>query len=347
MLASLDSDKHNFGQTVRLMERASGLWFRKPRPVFWEYLFFGKTSPLKKYFSEPNATGRSLDKYLFNLEVEIEAEWIGHSRGVPRAQDVSVSEEHFYAFGVLLGYSFLFGIRDLHRHNLILTPTHMQVIDAEVVLTNLTLPHETVLLPFKDIGFETCGASLIANSIREISQAQRRELFRGYFDLFAVAFKNHTEILQELKSVVDATPVRVILRNTREYTKHLNGHSLIKDLLNEERVQLARGDIPYFFKRLGKRDLFWISSEDGAALPVDGLGVFQADIDRHALLPETLLRNKDIIEKKMVQGAFLLQKLLVDDTEYEFQWNHKPIRFNLSGLTNESTGRQFLKASPS
>ena len=182
------------------MERSSSLFFRKPRPVFWEHLFFGQDSVLKPLFSEVGANGPfDLGSFLFNLEVEVESEWLGYSREIQRS-DTPLTDQHFYSFGVLLAYAYAFGIRDLHKFNLIKTKTHLQVIDAEVVLANLILPNETVLLPFKDVPFEDCGANLLVNSLEQLSADRRRLIFAGHFDLFAVIFKKQNILLEQLSA---------------------------------------------------------------------------------------------------------------------------------------------------
>lgn len=344
MLPIVDADKHNFGQMVKPTERASSLWYQKPRPVYWEELFFGKNSPLKTFFSGIGQNGKqSLEKYIFNLEIEVQSDWAGYSKAVPRLSNLKITDEHFYSFGVLLGYSFLFGIRDLHKFNLILTESHLQVIDAEVVMTNLLLPNETVLLPFKDVAFNLCGISLICESLESLTPQDRWLIFAGYFDVFASAFQKQSEICETIQESSRNSPIRVIVRNTREYTKHISGESRITDLMLEEEAQIARGDIPYFFKKLGDENLFWISSKNGESQVVNNLGVFKSDVARHASSAVNLVGTQDLVEKKMVQGAFLIQKKLFDKEKYEFLWNQKSLVLDSSACINGFTDRKFFK----
>jgi hypothetical protein len=348
MLKFIDADKHNFGQSVKLMERASGVYYQKPRPVYWEKLFFGKTSSLAELFNAVGENGNApISKYLFNLEVEIESEWLGFAKDVRRSTSTAVTTEHFYGFGVLLAYAYVFGIRDLHTNNLILTDTHLQAIDAEIVLTDLVLPHETILLPFKDVEFDRCGASKLATAMDEFSKDGRREILAGYLDAFAIFFRKQIEIQQTLETSLLTTPARVIVRNTREYRPYLNGSAPLDDLLPEERIQIERGDVPYFFKICGDQNLYWLSESNGAKSIVSDLGDYAPDIARHAQSPEKIIGTPSVIERKMVQGAFLLKKLFHDNAAYEFAWNGKQILIEENGLENHATGHAFRNKSKS
>jgi len=100
----------------------------------------------------------------------------------------------------------------------------------------------------------------------------------GYFDLFAALYQNHTEILQSFENTVFSTPIRVIIRNTRNYRHHLSNQTPINDLLPEDRIQLERGDIPYFLKKCEDDRLYWISSESGNESVVAEVGSFKMDI---------------------------------------------------------------------
>jgi hypothetical protein len=344
MIPTIDADKHNFGKSVELMERAQGNWYRKPRPVFWESLFFGATSPIIPFFSEVGENGsRPTGTSLFNLVTEMESPWVGYSKEVKSALKVTPNDEHFYSFGVLLGYAYIFGIRDLHKYNLILTETHVQAIDAEVVLTDLILPNESVLLPFKDIDFDLCGARTIWPTLNEISKSAQRNVFAGYVDLFANVFKKHEEILSMLNKLNLDAPIRVIVRNTREYSRHLNKSFVLTNLLLEEAVQLERGDIPYFFKKCGDDRLYFLTDPQGAAETVADTGLFLPDIARHAEIPNKLVGNRSTIEQKMIQGLFLMEKWFNVTEAYELTWCGRSLRSQPNEIHNEFTGRTFRK----
>ena len=319
MQTHFEADRHNFGRAVEIQERASGIWFQKPRSVFWEHLFFGVDSPLRRVFDTvgPNGT-EPLSKYLFNLKVEQESLWSGAAKEVCNV-DVEPTSEHFYGFGVLLAYAYLFGIRDLHRYNLVMTETHLQAVDAEVVLTDLVLPHETILLPFKDISFELSGISRLVSSLDALAERECERLFSGFIDLLSVAFCKQDELIATMSAIDNQHPIRVIVRNTGPYRAHLRGEMKIEDLILEERIQTERGDVPYFFKRSGEDALYWIESPDLRAAAVSTLGLFEKDVKRHAVAPANLIAFPNRIQQRLVHGLLFLQrKIAAPAAQYSF-----------------------------
>mgnify|MGYP000870816767 CR=1 FL=1 len=311
-VSNIDADRHNFGVRVEKVERACGTWFRKPRTTHWEWLFFGKESPLRPHFAVIGANGTLLSDYIFNLDVEQNELWLGHSRNVPDEDGPLIS--HFYSFGILLAYTYVFGIRDLHCGNLVVTPTHLQVVDVEVVLAHLVLPHETVLLPFKQVTWQRAGVRKLISSPEQISATQAKALLSGYLDLFTLVMEKRDDILSALNASIDLrNPVRVLLRNTVEYIPE-SGATMKYGLLPEEVQQLNRGDVPYFFKMIGAPDLLWIQSPNQYA-KVESLSAFESDVVRHALQPDILLSEKLVSPLRMAQGLFLiLQKFNLKDT---------------------------------
>lgn len=274
------ADKHNFGQQVEKVQRGPDTWYRKPRTVYWEWLFFGKTSPLKTLFNEKGENGsRPLADYFFNLDIEVESTWSGYAKEVS-TENQTQTLEHFYAFGALIAYCYIFGIRDLHKQNLIMTKTHLQAVDAEVVFTALTLPHETLLLPFKNVGYEFAGIGALVNSKEELTQEQVGQIICGYWDLFSLALARKIKIEQTLAGLdFLKIPGRVIVRNTSEYKSLLDNSP--DNALSSEIEQLKRGDIPYYFKFVTDKSLYWLR-EKGRPQVEGSVGIFQRDIDRHA-----------------------------------------------------------------
>lgn len=309
------ADLHNFGKRVEKIRRDSGVWYQKPRTVFWEWLFFGKSSPLAEVFSITGENGESqLAGFLFNLETEVNSEWLGYSREQAEASVERLLPSHFYGFGVLLAYSYIFGIRDLHRQNLVMTETHLQVVDAEVVLTKLVLPSETILLPFKNIGYEFAGIGRLANSPKSLTHDQIREVFAGYFDLFKCAIRRKDEIAHALSDLdLSKHPARVIIRNTPDYLRLL-GRTRSQDLMVSESAQMERGDVPYYFKNIGGKSLNWLSSPDTVG-EESNLGRFSSDVQRHAQTASVLLEINLSTSQVMAQGAIQLIRHLQNGTE--------------------------------
>ncbi|PIU00983.1 MAG: hypothetical protein COT74_00280 [Bdellovibrionales bacterium CG10_big_fil_rev_8_21_14_0_10_45_34] len=344
MRSAFVADKHNFGKSVQRFEQASGPWYRKPRSIFWEQLFFGNDSVLAPFFEKSGRNdSRTLSSYLFNLEIQRINDWEGISREIVSPEGIEIDDPHFYSFGVILAYSYIFGIRDLHKHNLVPTKGGLQVIDAEVALTNLLLPSETALLPYKDLSFERSGAQNIGSGLASFTADQKRRILAGYFDLFDIVFQNIDPLRSLLSEKINSTvPIRVILRNTKYYLAHLAGEISIEDLLLEERVQLERGDVPYFFKLIGERDLYWISSLAFDGVPVlSDLGGMRSEVERHARPISDLLISPTQLEQKVAQGTFLLARIFDLREPMTFGWNDKAIKIDQNSFKNEYTGSSF------
>lgn len=324
-----------------MKERASGTWFQKPRSVFWEHLFFGKDSPLLPIFQVIGPNGSEpISKYLFNLEVEVTGSWGGTSKEV-LSQESLPTLEHFYGFGVLLGYSYLFGIRDLHCQNVVMTKTHLQAIDAEVVLTNLLLPHESVLLPFKDVTQGFSGIGKFGRSLASFTTEEINSLFSGYVDLMSVAF-GQVDALQGSIAKLDlkGQPIRVIVRNTGVYRAHISGSATLGDLLPEEARQLERGDIPYFFRQIGRPDLLWVSSANLDTAAVQALGPFQKDVQRHATDPIDLIPSSAKVFERLIHGLLFLQRKF-PSLPSVLKFNNRTIALNSPQLTFSNPSQIF------
>ena len=307
------ADKHNFGQQVEKVQRGSDTWYRKPRTVYWEWFFFGKTSPLQTLFDEVSSHGTTpLSEYFFNLEIEIESTWYGYAREYP-SEEVTITNEHFYAYVALIAYCYIFGIRDLHKQNLIMTKTHFQVVDVEVVFTSLLLPHETLLLPFKGIGYEFAGIGALVNSQEELIEENKKQLILGYWDLFDLVIRKKQKIEEILaKQDFSKIPSRIIIRNTSEYRNFLE--NLPDNTLSSEIEQIKRGDIPYYFKFMGDKNLYCLKSSN-IHNKESSTGVFQRDIDRHASFKENFWFSNRSLDNLLINGVLFLIKSVAVDIE--------------------------------
>jgi hypothetical protein len=304
-----EADFHNFGQSVQKIRRGSEMTFQKPRPIYWEWLFFGKNSPLSIFFND-STFSVSPAQTIFNLEIEMGSDFKGSSREVV-SSSLPTTSGHLYSLGVLLGYCYALGIRDLHRNNVVMTKTHLQVIDAEVVLSRLLLPHETLLLPFKEVGADLCGASSILN-LENVSAKQAEIVLRGYFDVFQCMASNLIGIqrtFEEHQINFERIPIRHILRDTIHYRRaHENPPEI--PLFESEVVQLGRGDIPYFFKFVGESDVhaYTDRADNYSRVPLPPM--FEKGAAREATSPRNLLDSKRI-EVLMPTGLLYIAKTLI------------------------------------
>ncbi|HMN67818.1 MAG TPA: hypothetical protein PKC28_04690, partial [Bdellovibrionales bacterium] len=73
---------------------------------------------------------------------------------------------------------------------------------------------------------------------------------------------------------LSCTPVRILLRNSREY-------ATASDLIPAEAAQVSRGDVPYFFGFLGQKSIFYHSTT--AELDVVELGSQETMLKKQAV----------------------------------------------------------------
>lgn len=194
----------------------------------------------------------------------------------------------------------------MHKQNLIKTETHFQVVDAEVVFTRLILPSETLLLPFKHIGYELAGIGVFANNKSEHTLEQKQEILNGYLDFFNLVMVTKKEIDKVLGELdLRSHPVRVIVRNTSEYKNILNLPPA--NILDSEVIQLERGDIPFFFKYLGCESLFWLKERELESTDVI-INDFEKDVARHAVSYQEGWCESVVTEKMLAAGYLYLRK---------------------------------------
>ncbi|MGE3760512.1 MAG: hypothetical protein AB7H97_22290, partial [Pseudobdellovibrionaceae bacterium] len=159
------------------------------------------------------------------------------------------------------------------------------------------------------VPFESCGLSWLVPSIQRLTPDDFFSLAAGYVDIFSHVETNLSRIKAEIHENIKCPhPIRVILRNTAEYRQIITERTTRLDLLNQERVQLLRGDIPYFFKKVGDQSLYFISSSDNSTQNVPKLGKFQRDVDRHVSQSDVLLDSALNLERRMAQGLFFINK---------------------------------------
>lgn len=299
-------DLHNFGQAVRCSYAPNGdSYFEKPRTLFWEHLFFGIDSPLKAYLPEEIRS-------LFGLEIEFRGGGqIGRSKRVLHTGPDETSASDYFQFGILLGYSYAFGLQDLHVENVVKTKAGLQVIDAEVVLTKFTLPHESLLLPYRDTPFEKSALSLLApGPILPVESVTA--ILNGFSSaLTSIASQAHP-LADVIETQINKTeiPIRVLLRDTFRY-RDWRTASNDPALLPEEREQLERGDIPYFFKFPGGAKLFFYTAENLTFSEVHLPKKFEEGVKAIGVAPADLITHERIMGTLFPSGTlFLLRKLL-------------------------------------
>ncbi|MBM4360172.1 MAG: hypothetical protein FJ096_18855 [Deltaproteobacteria bacterium] len=281
-------DTHNFGR--RVTRRGDAI--HKPRTVAWERLLLSPTSPLRRTLAriDDDALGSSPFAFLPSLAVRPSRD--GRSgtverldlRPLPRlSADARLDLARLVGRAVAL-FTFL-GLSDLHWENLALGidrlgRTVFGPLDVELILDDLALPTETKLLPEADPDIaEVCRH---AAGIRRVLPYLGKPVPGHLLVAMVASYRRALLVLDREASAlssaisgfsgVSSVPIRVCLRGTDAYVK-ARREPVWPPLLDAESEQLARGDIPYFFRFHGRSEIrYFIDPElrESRALPTRG-----------------------------------------------------------------------------
>ena len=322
LLALALMDKHNFGKSVAAEQVATDLFYRKPRTLFWEHLLFGETSPIRSIFSDFTIEAKEgrlqFTDLIFNLQFPNMSDLShGLSKAILRSNIQSQSKT---AFGALLGYCYAFGLQDMHFDNVIPEKDFLQVIDNESVFTLMTLPHETLLLPFKTTGFNKAACVHVFDQWPLKSESDAFSVLSGFIQVLEHLISQRSALLATLvqfESEMAKHPIRVIVRDTKEYRDFLeDGIEPEKPLFEFERVQLRRRDVPYFFKFMGGRDLFAYNDRSGNFTAVSDPNFDITLTHPIGSNPGQLLSEDRLTKHILPTGVLFLSKLLIPNS-----WN--------------------------
>jgi len=266
-------DSHNFGRRVSLR----GSTIVKPRPVLWEWLLLQGKSPLRRVLAAAAAReglGQEAFEFLPSLafagkdaraggRVErLVLEPLGRSSRAERVELARVAGRALALFSWL-------GVADLHWENLVLGRDRggrivFAPLDVEMILDDFTSPAETKLIP--DADPEYAAMNRHAAGLRRLLPYLGKPLAAPLLVVLAGAYRRTLALLDasssEIAAVFDTlphfrdTPMRVCLRGTDEYVRALSVPPW-PPLLDAEATQLARGDIPYFFRLYGRRGIHY------------------------------------------------------------------------------------------
>jgi hypothetical protein len=263
-------DSHNFGRRVSV--RAGRV--AKPRTLVWERLLLSAESPLRRLLDEVAARdGLGRGAFGFLPRLKFFPSRSGHGGEVERVElaplpalssDGNRRRELARIVGRSLALWGWLGVSDLHWENLVLGVDEpgrvvFAPLDIEMILSDLTLPTETQLLPDTDPEYaaiyrHACGVRRVlpflgkpvdVGDLLAMAGAYRSSL--AFLDRHARAIADVLARLPELREA----PIRVSLRGTDEYVR-ARSEPVWPPLLDAESEQLARGDIPYFFRLYGQ-----------------------------------------------------------------------------------------------
>lgn len=278
-------DSHNFGRRVSMR----GDRVHKPRTLLWEWLVLAKESPLRRCLdaaAEDDGLGADAFAFLPSLAfASIDAIGGGDVERIELAPLEVTTPEERRSLARIVGRSLALwswlGVSDLHWENLVLGADArgrpiFAPLDVEMILADLSLPTETKLIPDPDPEYaalcrHACGVRralpflgkpVDATSVLAIAGAYVSTLH--FLDRHARAIAEVVAALQTLRQ----TPIRVLLRSTGEYV-HARARPLWPPLLEAEELQLARGDIPYFFRLYGRAGIHYFG--DASLARIDRL----------------------------------------------------------------------------
>lgn len=316
-------DPHNFGRFVRSIKFNGSSAIEKPRTVFWENLFFGSLSPLRPLVdTSQTCTNDIASRSFFQLQCLAEYRCGGVMSELLWSS--SQFQERFSEFGQLLAYCFIFGIQDLHHENVFATEQGLQPVDAEVVLSHLELPDQTQLLNRRHRDSKCSVLDLLTQSPNQLTFKQLNDLAAGYLMMFDTIAENRTAITASILAHIAKSQfppeVRVLLRPTKYYRSLIETQKLPDDLLESERIQLDRGDIPYFFKYVDQPELYYFGASIADSIVVDP-GRFSSMVDSTGVNPCSLLRRDRLAELRIRGLIYLFRHHLasngIGDVRYQ------------------------------
>ncbi|HVY45824.1 MAG TPA: hypothetical protein VHB21_08095 [Minicystis sp.] len=284
-------DSHNFGRRV---EQRGGRVV-KPRALLWEWLVLAGDSPLRRLLEEAAARDGFVGPDAFAFLPSLAFQTPTHPRlggeveavKLARLEVASIEERRALAetVGRMIALFGWLGVSDLHWENLVLGRNGrgdvvFAPLDVEMILADLSLPTETKLLPDADpevaaICRHACGVRRVLPFLgKPIDPDDVVAMAGAYLATLGLLDRHAPEIADVFSRLpgLCETPIRVCLRGTDEYVR-ARTRPVWPPLLDAEAEQLARGDIPYFFRLYGARGIRYYadpSLERVAQLPTKG-----------------------------------------------------------------------------
>ncbi|HEY2407835.1 MAG TPA: hypothetical protein VGI10_17625 [Polyangiaceae bacterium] len=266
-------DSHNFGRRVA----RRGARVQKPRTLLWEWLLLSAKSPLRRLLADAaEREGLARDAFgflptlrFFSLRARAGGEVERVALSPLGALSNGGKRELATIVGRSLGLFGWLGVADLHWENLVLgRDARGRIVfgplDVEMILADLASPTETKLLPDADPEYaaicrHACGVRRVLPYLgKPIRVLDLLAMLDGYRETLALLDRHASAIAQVFARLpgLRETPIRVCLRGTDEYVRARSA-PLWPPLLEAEVEQLARDDIPYFFRLYGRRGIHY------------------------------------------------------------------------------------------
>ena len=271
-------DSHNFGRRVSLRRGRVA----KPRALLWEWALLGNDSPVRTLLAQIAEREGVADLFSFlptlrffpgreGLTVGGEVERValepwGFRSAVRRLELAAVVGRSLALWSWL-------GVSDLHWENLVLgvdrqNRTVFGPLDIEMIFAVLSLPTETKLLPDPDPEYaQICrhasGVRRVLPYLGKPVEAEHVLAMASEYRRVLALLERHASSIAKVFSALPGlkkTPIRVCLRGTDEYVR-ARSEPLWPPLLPAEEEQMARGDIPYFFRLYDRPGIRYYADE--------------------------------------------------------------------------------------
>jgi|GEM_PF-3331814 len=330
-------DAHNFNQKVELIETVEGLKVKKPRPIFWEWLFLDPSSSFRAQTKQ--ITGCSFNQYLGSIS------YSSSQRGVsgiceyllqPTKHAITEDSVLLKNFGRLLAFTTTLGITDLHIENLIIYNEHVQMLDIECVLFSAESPADTLLIPNRKINRERSPLFKLNQLVGGFSSKNILHIMEGLYQEFKFLLENRAKITEIISAEIDQmnrSPIRFLIRPSREYNKNFLQSTSLLPMIDEEREQLDRSDIPYFFGFIEDADLFYYKQlNQKSKVQLNNLETIKKKIQRSFQTPKSLLGHNRLYKVFKQSMMMVASRFLEAGKPMEIQSENFSIKFDGSIL---------------
>ncbi len=316
-------DAHNFGQKVNREDDI----VKKPRPVFWEWLFLDTESELRQLLSKRSRLVSTEDPFLSfpNLNVKEAPGLHGFPAGVVDYFQTTVPEKSAMtdslakAVGRAIGVAHFFGLSDLHIENFgvsqITNGCFFFPLDIEVIFNRLKLASQTYILDSVKNESKIVGLSLMRNKNLNIAAVISSYLLT--IEFLNTNLKEINDVLVKLN--VKSIPIRCIVKPSMEYADYLRTDNIESSVFYpEELEQLERGDIPYFFHYLGDYSIRYLTKDGEKVTSFSWEDVFKMDLISESQIEQPVsVVDENAIKASILQIARTLDTTVENDFSFE------------------------------
>ncbi|MBX3021578.1 MAG: hypothetical protein KF799_07870 [Bdellovibrionales bacterium] len=343
------SEPHNFGRRVTLTSSGDLV---KPRPLFWEWLFYS-SNPFRQALDNLSiAEALPLLKYSGTIIAE------GQVERLLLTPIESVSNLNLHSVGSCIAIYSFFGISDLHRENMMFGKDgagtfRFCAIDIEDFFGDFSDAGQTGLLPTVSVPRALCGLSeLLQRNDTKDSLNAAAACCAGFIKTMATLSENETYLTQLMLSLLTGQniPIRIVARKTLSYTRFLQSATLPQPpespFCEPELEQLTRGDVPYFFRYPNSSQiLMW--TEPTRTKDVTEIMNAQFDFLQCRLVKNGQLQKRRFLNDLLQRGALqILRAYLTNAKQNSLGQFGDIIVKTMNGLIHLDTGRLKLSCKP-